>query len=431
MPLNSSEGKKSEHFLIHLFRRGQYIFYTSLLEKLVYFLIFLVLARKYSVAEFGEITSVFVLGFILASLTELGFANYFQRRTASDIQKSIEEFNSALTLRFITYFIVLFIAIAYNYYWGVAVELLLIVVIVTSVFVFNTSWLLIKIFYGLNEYSSVFKRFLVSRFILIAGSSLLIFTDISLSIFSMVFLVSALSEFVLLSLLLKQKKSYSFKPKIKGKILKRIFASSIPMGLGMFFVVIYDRVDVLLIQRIIGSESVGIYAVAYSLYKIPHIFSAIFLTPLYSDLSAEFESKQKIDYEKIKRIGLILVLISIISMILFFFLGDILIEIIYGERYRHSADMLKLLVIAMPFLFLNNLTGVTLNSIRKEKLAFYSAAIASPINVLLNILLLNVIGIVGAIFSTVLTELLIFLIQLNYIIKVKSKLSNESLSVNR
>jgi O-antigen/teichoic acid export membrane protein len=371
------------------------------------------------VAEFGEITSVFVLGFILASLTELGFANYFQRRTASDVQKSIEDFNSALTLRFITYFIVLFISIAYNYYWGAAVELLLIVFIVTSVFVFNTNWLLIKIFYGLNEYFSVFKRFLVSRFILIAGSSLLIFTDISLSIFSMVFLVSALSEFVLLSLLLKQKKSYSFKPEIKGKILKRIFASSVPMGLGIFFVVVYDRVDILLIQRIIGSESVGIYAVAYSLYKIPHIFSGIFLTPLYSDLSAEFESKQKIDYEKIKRIGLILVIISIISMILFFFLSDILIEIIYGKRYLHSADILKLLVIAMPFLFLNNLTGVTLNSIRKEKLAFYSAAIATLFNLLLNILLLNLIGIVGAIVSTILTELLIFLIQLNYIMKFK------------
>ena len=336
-------------------------------------------------AEFGEITSVFVLEFILASLTELGFANYFQRRTASDLQKSIEEFNSALTLRFITYFIVLFIAIAYNYYWGVAVELLLIVVIVTSVFVFNTSWLLIKIFYGLNEYSSVFKRFLVSRFILIAGSSLLIFTDISLSIFSMVFFSFCIIRVcTTITTSETQKKSYSFKPKIKGKILKRIFASSIPMGLGMFFVVIYDRVDVLLIQRIIGSESVGIYAIAYSLYKIPHIFSAIFLTPLYSDLSAEFESKQKIDYEKIKRIGLILVLISIISMILFFFLGDILIEIIYGEIYRHSADMLKLLVIAMPFLFLNNLTGVTLNSIKREKTAFYSVMIASLLNVLVN-----------------------------------------------
>lgn len=421
MPLNSSEGKKSENFLIHLFRRGQYIFYTALLEKLVYFLIFLVLARKYSVAEFGEITSVFVLGFILASLTELGFANYFQRRTASDIQKSIEEFNSALTFRFITYFIVLFISVGYNYYWEATVELLLTIIIVTSVFVFNSSWLLIKIFYGLNEYSGVFKRFLISRLILISGSSLLIFTDISLSIFSIVFLVSALLEFVLLSLLLKEKKSYSFKPGIKGEILNRIFASSVPMGLGVFFVVIYDRVDILLIQRIIGAESVGIYAVAYSLYKIPHIFSGIFLTPLYSDLSAEFEMKKRICYEKVKKLALFLIFFCLLAIVVVFFSAEMLVELVYGKKYFLSVDILKLLVIALPFLFLNNLTGVILNSIKREKTVFYSTMIASLLNVLVNMLLLNLIGLVGAVISTIITEILVFLIQLSYILKFKAE----------
>jgi O-antigen/teichoic acid export membrane protein len=421
LPLNSSEGKKSENFLIHLFRRGQYIFYTALLEKLVYFLIFLVLARKYSVAEFGEITSVFVLGFILASLTELGFANYFQRRTASDVQKSIEEFNSALTFRFITYLIILLISVAYNYYWEAAVELLLTVIIVTSVFIFNSSWLLIKIFYGLNEYSGVFKRFLISRFILIAGSSLLIFTDISLSIFSIVFLVSALSEFVLLSLLLKQKKMYSFKPGIKSEILNRMFASSVPMGLGIFFVVVYDRVDILLIQRIIGAESVGIYAVAYSLYKIPHIFSGIFLTPLYSDLSAEFEMKKRISYEKVKKLALFLIFFYLIAITVIFFSSEMLVELLYGKKYFLSVDILKLLVIALPFLFLNNLTGVILNSIKREKTAFYSTMIASLLNVLVNMLLLNLIGLVGAVISTIITEILVFLIQLGYILRFKAE----------
>ena len=421
MPLNSSEGKKSENFLIHLFRRGQYIFYTALLEKLVYFLIFLVLARKYSVAEFGEITSVFVFGYILASLTELGFANYFQRRTASDVQKSIEEFNSALTFRLLTYLIVLLISVDYNYYWEGTVELLLTVIIVTSVFIFNSSWLLIKIFYGLNEYSSVFKRFLISRFILIAGSSLLIFTDISLSMFSIIFLVSALLEFVLLSLLLKQKKSYSFKPGIKCEILKRIFSSSVPMGLGIFFVVVYDRVDILLIQRIIGAESVGIYAVAYSLYKIPHIFSGIFLTPLYSDLSAEFEMIKRISYEKVKKLALFLIFFCLLAIAVIFFSSEMLVELVYGKKYFLSANILKLLVIALPFLFLNNLTGVILNSIKREKTAFYSTMIASLLNVLVNMLLLNLIGLVGAVISTIITEILVFLIQLNYILKFKAE----------
>jgi O-antigen/teichoic acid export membrane protein len=425
--LNFSEWIKSINYFTHLLRRGQYIFYTTLIEKIIFFIIFVILARKYSVSEYGVLTSVFVIGYILVSFFELGFSNYFQRRTASDLTKSVEEFNSAFTFRVITYFIILLIIYLYKY-WDSNFNITLSVIIVTSLFIFNTNWLLIKIFYGLNEYGSVFKRFFVSRCILIVSAGLLILTDLSLTLFSMSFFISGLTEFILLAVLLKQREDYSFRISLKGDILKRIFASSFPMGLGIFFVVVYDRIDILLIQNIIGLESVSFYAVAYSFYKIPYLIGAVFLTPLYTDLSAEFELKKKIDYDRIKKLGLFLIIFCILSVTVVYFLSDFLIEYIYGEKYILSAEILKLLVIALPFLFLNNLTGVTLNSIRKEKLAFYSATIATLFNLLLNISLLNIIGIVGAVISTILTELLIFLIQLNYIMKYKfvSSIENDS-----
>ena len=99
-----------------------------------------------------------------------------------------------------------------------------------------------------------------------------------------------------------------------------------------------------------------------------------------------------------------------------------LIALFFGEKYYQSAPILKLLIFSIPFLCLNNLTGVTLNSIRKEKLAFESAVIASLFNLLLNLALLNIIGLEGAIISTILTELLIFVIQVIYIIRFKRAL---------
>lgn len=423
--MNFSEKINLVNHIKHLFRRGQYILYTTLLEKSVFFIIFVILARKYSVSEYGALTSIFVLGYILVSFFDLGLSNYFQRRTASDLTKSIKEFNSAFTYRLISYCIILLMTYLYNY-WDSTFDIFLSVIVVSSLFIFSTSWFLIKILYGLNEYALVFKRFIVSRCILTASSGLLIFTDISLTIYSLAFFISALIEFILLSVPLSKKVGFSFKINFKYEILKRIFASSVPMGLGLFFVVVYDRIDILLVQNIIGLEWAGLYAVAYSFYKIPYIISGVLLTPLYTDLSAEFESEKKISYDKIKRLGLFLVIFSIISICFIFFLSDFLIESIYGKKYILSANILNLLVIALPFLLLNNLTGVTLNSIRKEKYTFYSAAIATVLNLFLNISLLNMIGIVGAVVSTILTELIIFLIQLNYIMKFKFAFSKES-----
>ena len=236
--------------LLSLLRRGQYLFYTTLLEKIIYFIIFVMLARKYTVAEYGTLIAVFVFGNIVVSFFELGFANYFQRRTASDFDKAVEEFNSAFTFRVITYLLILTISFIY-YYGDKSINTCLVFIIITSIFVFTTSWLLIKIFYGMNEYRTVFFRFLTSRILLLIVSVLLLFTDVSLTLFSISFFISAVSEFILLVILLKKKENFSFKMNLKTGMLKRIFISSVPMGLGIFFVMVYDRIDVLLIQKII------------------------------------------------------------------------------------------------------------------------------------------------------------------------------------
>jgi O-antigen/teichoic acid export membrane protein len=416
--LNFSDEIKSINYFRHLLRRGQYIFYTTLLEKFIFFIIFIIIARRYSVSEYGTLTSGFVLGYILVSLFELGFANYFQRRTASDPSKSVEQFNSAFTFRLLSYFIIIIITYLSNF-WDSSFNMSLNVIVVSSLFIFSTNWLLIKIFYGLNEYELVFKRFIVSRCILIVSSALLILTDISLTLFSMAFFISAFSEFILLAVILSRKGGYTFKISLKQEILKRIFASSVPMGLSVFFVLVYDRIDILLIQNIIGIESVGFYAVAYSFYKIPYIIGGAFLTPLYTDLSAEFELKKKIDYARIKKLGLFLIFYCLLSITVIYFLSDFLIENTYGEKYVPSAEILRYLVLALPFLFLNNLTGVTLNSINKEKLAFFSTTTASVFNILLNLLLIKMIGITGAVVSTIMTELLVFLMQLFFLVKAK------------
>ena len=376
------------------------------------------LARKYTVAEYGTLIAVFVFGNIVVSFFELGFANYFQRRTASDFDKAVEEFNSAFTFRVITYLLILTISFIY-YYGDKSINTCLVFIIITSIFVFTTSWLLIKIFYGMNEYRTVFFRFLTSRILLLIVSVLLLFTDVSLTLFSISFFISAVSEFILLVILLKKKENFSFKMNLKTGMLKRIFISSVPMGLGIFFVMVYDRIDVLLIQKIIGIGSVGTYAVAYSFYKIPHMFVPVILTPLFTDLSAGFETDKTIDFQRVKKIGILLILLSALSMVFLFLSSDLLIDLVYGNKYHSSIPILKLLIIALPFLFLNNLTGVTLNSIRREKLAFYSLVMAAGFNFMINIFLLNFIGLKGAVISTILTELLVFLIQLYYIIKFK------------
>ena len=400
-----------------LVKRGQFVFYLSFLEKLIYFIIFVLLARRYSTTEYGLFISVFALGNILVASSELGFANYFQRETASGRDNLSEEFNSVFSFRLITFFIILLFA--FLYFSSEPAGLTLVVIIIAAIFVFNSSWIIIKIFYGLNQYHSVFNRFLISRGILIVSAIILLALNVSLTLLSISFLLSAISEFLLFIFKLIKENIVKFRVDLKTNILKKILVSSIPMGMSAFFVMVYDRIDVLLIQKIISLEAVSFYAIAYSLYKIPSIFIPIVLTPLFTDLSSEFEKNKKIDLSILKNLSLLLLILSVCSIITIYFLADVLIGLTYGDKYLSSTNLLILLVFALPFLFLNNLTGVILNSIKKEKVAFYSAVIAAIFNILINVLLLNFVGIEGAVVSTIITEILILLIQFNYLLKFK------------
>ena len=368
-------------------------------------------------AEYGSVISVFVFANIIVTLFELGFGNYFQRKTASDKNNLSEEVNSALAFRAIAYLIVITSSILY--FPKDINSIVTAVIIVSAIFLFSTNWVLIKIFYGLDQYRFVFYRFLISRVVLIVGVVVSIWLNVSLSVIMTSFLVSSILEFSLLFRQMFRMKLIEFRIDLSVEVLKRILIYSVPMGLSVFFVMVYDRIDVLLIQRIISTEAVSYYAVAYSLYKIPSIFTPIVLTPLFSDLSSEFEITKRIYLSKIKNLLLLLVAFAIISIIIIYFFADIIIGITYGENYLASTDLLIVLALALPFLFLNNLTGTTLNSIKKERFVFYSTIIGAGINILLNIILLNTIGIKGAVVTTIVSEFLVFFIQVNYLMKLR------------
>jgi len=418
--LNFFKDIDPNNHLITLIKRGQFVFYTSVLEKLIYFFVFVFLARKFSVAEYGSIISVFVFANIIVTLFELGFGNYFQRKTASDDSNLSEEVNSVLTFRFVSYLVIL--TSAFLYFPKDLINPVLVAIIITALFIFSTNWILIKIFYGLDQYRSVFYWFLISRVVLILGVVVSISLNVSLMIIMTSFLISAMLEFGLLFFQMLRIKLIEFRINFRLEILKRILIYSVPMGLSVFFVIIYDRIDVLLIQKIVSTEAVSYYAVAYSLYKIPSIFTPIVLTPLFSDLSSEFEISGSIYLSKIKNLSLLLLAFAVFSIIIIYFLADVIIRITYGENYLTSSNLLIMLVLALPFLFLNNLTGTTLNSIKKERFVFYSTIIGAIINILLNIILLNSVGLKGAVLTTIVSELLVFLIQFNYLMKLRKQI---------
>lgn len=360
---------------------------------------------------------------------ELGFANYIQRETASNNKNLENELNTTLTVKLLLFFFFFIIVLIYSrtYSW---INIAQIIILIFAFYLSSANNLLSRLFYGKDNYSQVFKLFFAARFLFILDILKGFFFGFSLTEIFSILLISNLIIVILFVYLCNRENIQIKVIGIDLNLLKKILRSSLPIGIGIFFVWIYDRIDVLLIQGYLGDSSVSFYTIAYSFYKVPQIFSGILLIPLFTELSKEQALKKRISMNSILTPIIILAIISIFTIVISLLVSDKIIPLLYTRKYFDSVVILNLLIFALPGLLLNNTTGVILNSCKREKIPMYATFIGLIINITINIIFIERFNLIAPVIATIVTEYMILIIQAAFIIKYKLVDFSKTLNYN-
>jgi O-antigen/teichoic acid export membrane protein len=392
---------------------SQYVFYINLLEKVVFFVFFLILARELDKSSYGLIATVFAFTGILNSLFDLGLGFYFQREAgAEDIKQKLDSAISFRIMLMVIFVVVLFIYL----YFNLLIDPVIIGIIGLLTYLNGFNFILNSVLYGKKRYKKSFIGFLLSRIIFAVLIVIFYIFKVQHYLILLSLLISVLFHLGILYKYLHQE-NLSVQLKFEPAVLKKILHSSIPIGMGVIFVLIYDRLDILIIERFLSFEAVAIYSIAYSLYKVPIIISGVVLTPVFTDLSKSYSLNNKINSHEILLVSLILLIISIVTILFVNLFGETIILFFYSSKYSFSIPYFRYLVFALPGLFLNNLTGVISNSIRKEKIPMISNGIGALIHVSINILLISSYGLWGAVAATIISEYFVFILQFGFLLK--------------
>jgi len=288
-------------------------------------------------------------------------------------------------------------------------------------YVLGFAHILNSVIIGKREYSTSSLYLFVSRMLLLVFFFYALFTGKSVEIFFVAFILGGLIQIILLYRKIADTESIFTNVKVTRGIAKSLFGSSLPMGLGLIFVMAYDRIDILIIQKIISLEAVALYAVAYAVYRALQIFGSFILVPAYTNFSQSYSLTKFINIGELKNIVLLLCFTAVAIITGTYLFSDAIIPMLFGDKYIESATVLKYLSFGLPGLYLNNLTGVISNSIGKEKIPVWGTGIGMIINVCMNIYLIVLIGILGAVITMVITEYIVFIIQLYQLIKLNFK----------
>ncbi len=207
------------------------------------------------------------------------------------------------------------------------------------------------------------------------------------------------------------------RPLFDQKEIFRLFKEALPLGAYFLIFSVYDRgIDSFIIKTFFSSDAVGFYGLAYKIHG-NLILGAAFLMnslfPLLSSLQGKPEGLKR-TYEKTFTV-LLLAGLAILGGGLI--LAPWVIRLVAGSNFSPSILVLRILLGATFFSYLNHLTGFLMVALGKQKQLLGFSLIAFSINLILNLLFIPKFSFLAAAVITVLTELTILLFTQNFLVK--------------
>ena len=207
------------------------------------------------------------------------------------------------------------------------------------------------------------------------------------------------------------------KPKFEldWEFCKKITLYSLPFAATGLLTTIYYSIDAVMLTQIIGSYPTGIYNSTYKLISFLTLFYSLYIAVIFPVMSKFFKNDKKmllISFEKsIKYLMLVIIPIAIATMI---YSKDIIL-LIYGTEYLPAASVLSILIWTVCLLFISGAGNTLLNASHKEITVTKIYFVAAIFNVALNLFMIPHFSYDGAAITTVLSDVLIVVIQ-SYVI---------------
>jgi O-antigen/teichoic acid export membrane protein len=199
--------------------------------------------------------------------------------------------------------------------------------------------------------------------------------------------------------------------------LRETYLEALPLAVAGAASLLMFRIDVLLLQWLRDSETVGVYSAAY------RPFEAALLVPV-AIMAAGFPRLVRVAADGRAFRGLAARLAGILvagalGVGLFGWLaGPPLIGFLFGEPYAPSGELLRILVLALPAIYLNALLTQSLVALRRPWLVAASMAAALVANVAFNLVLIPPLGATGAAIATVIAETTLLIASLAAVVRL-------------
>lgn len=361
----------------------------------------LLIARQIGPSEFGTFSSVFASYMLFSALAGLGLKDIVIDEIASGRTSPRIVLSTASTMVFAASLIlsVAFIALINLIYPGYGTEFWVSFLLSATLFLKGFEVLLIGLeahaelrSISLSQQISIIVGAISKSAILLIGATVISFTAAItlefLALYATTMVFASQSSYVL------SLRAFRFKHAIA--ILKR----SWPLAASSLAVIGYFYVDQLTIAMLMDIQAVGIYAAASRISQQLYVLPTVLVAAYYARLTHVHAQSPTTFDEGFKALAIVLITLAITLWGVIFLLSESLLGLILGSQFEEAAAILKLHALGLVFVSLSVISDRWYVMQGLQKLILARQFLTAALNVLLNLLMIPLFGLDGAVYAT-------------------------------
>jgi len=355
---------------------------------------------------FGDYATILAFFSFFGSIFDLGLYSIATReisRKGSDEKKIM---GNVFTLRLASSLLVLIIAPLLILFLPYSQEVKNGILIIAVAYIASSSYMVLNGIFQKNlRMDKVAITELIGKIIQVALIFLAVINDWGFTAIILALLINMIFAFCLVLLL--SRKYIKFSLNFDFSYWKKFLKMSFPMGISAFVTFLYFKMDTIMLSILKGSEAVGIYSMAYKIIENITFFPAMIIglvLPLFSMYIFTDKKRFKKIADKIAKIFFLITIPLVVGVL---FLSEDIINIIGGSDFLISANVLRLLIFALVFIFFGHFFNTILLSANLQNKLMKVLAFCAVFNISFNLVFIPIYSYTGAAVVSVFTEFLV------------------------
>jgi O-antigen/teichoic acid export membrane protein len=189
--------------------------------------------------------------------------------------------------------------------------------------------------------------------------------------------------------------------------LRQLVVAAAPLGIAGVLVIAYARIDQVIVYSVAGSRSAGLYGSVYTVLDQSHFVPISILTTLAPIIAASWPLDRPRMLRAVRFTAELMAIASLGALAFACVAAEPLVRLFFGASFVAAAPALPVLGAAFVLICFGYLNGNLMAVLGLQRPLLFISLVALVVNVAGNLILVPMIGFMGAAWMTLATEIVV------------------------